>query len=183
MSTIYEVDVTTIEGQTQALSDYRGKALLIVNVASKCGLTPQYEQLEALYAKHKSDGLEVLGFPCNQFAGQEPGSEEEIQDFCRSTFGVQFPMFSKIEVNGESRHPLYRQLVSAQPDAIEAEDGKLKALLKEKGLFSGEADDILWNFEKFLVNGQGKVIARFAPDVTVDNERFQQTLSKVLEDV
>ncbi|MCC5880638.1 MAG: redoxin domain-containing protein [Idiomarina sp.] len=183
MSTIYEVDVTTIEGQTQALSDYRGKALLIVNVASKCGLTPQYEQLEALYAKHKSDGLEVLGFPCNQFAGQEPGSEEEIQDFCRSTFGVQFPMFSKIEVNGESRHPLYRQLVSAQPDAIEAEDGKLKALLKEKGLLSGAPDDILWNFEKFLVNGQGKVVARFAPDVTVDNERFQQKLSKVLEDV
>lgn len=181
MSSVYEVDVTTIDGQTKSLSDYRGKALLIVNVASKCGLTPQYEQLEALYARHKHDGFEVLGFPCNQFAGQEPGSEDEIQDFCRSTFGVQFPMFSKIEVNGTSRHPLYRHLIAAQPDAIEAEDGKLKALLKEKGLLSGEPEDILWNFEKFLVDAQGKVVARFAPDVTVDSEQFKQTLSKVLD--
>lgn len=180
MNSIYQVDVTTIDGHTQSLSDYRGKVLLIVNVASQCGLTPQYEQLEALYAKYHNKGFEILGFPCNQFAGQEPGSEDEIQDFCRSTFGVQFPMFSKIEVNGDSRHPLYRELIAAQPEAIEADDGKLKALLKEKGLLTGQPEDILWNFEKFLVDGEGKVVARFSPDVTVDNELFQQKLSKLL---
>lgn len=182
MSTIYQLDVTTIDGRTQAISSFRGKTLLIVNVASKCGLTPQYEQLEQLYAQHKSDGLEVLGFPCNQFAGQEPGDENEIAEFCRANFGVQFPMFSKIEVNGDGRHPLYQQLIAAQPNAIEKEDGTLKALLKEKGLWSGSDSDIHWNFEKFLVDAQGNVVARFAPDVEVTDSVFRDTLESTLQD-
>ena len=181
MSSIYEVDVTTIDGHTKSLSDYRGKVLVIVNVASKCGLTPQYEQLESLYAQHKSDGVEVLGFPCNQFAGQEPGSEDEIQEFCRSTFGVQFPMFSKIEVNGDGRHPLYRQLIDAQPAAIDSADGKLKTLLKEKGLLSGSSEDVLWNFEKFLVDREGHVVARFAPDVKVTDEAFTSKFHQLID--
>lgn len=181
MSSIYEVDVTTIDGHTKSLSDYRGKVLLIVNVASKCGLTPQYEELESLYAHHKSDGVEVLGFPCNQFAGQEPGSEDEIQEFCRSTFGVQFPMFSKIEVNGDGRHPLYRHLIDAQPAMIDSEDGKLKSLLKEKGLLSGSSEDVLWNFEKFLLDQEGNVVARFAPDVKVTDEVFTDKFHKLID--
>lgn len=181
MSAVYDIDVTTIEGQTQALDKYRGKVLLIVNVASKCGLTKQYEQLEALYESHKQDGLEVLGFPCNQFAGQEPGSEAEIQEFCRATFGVQFPMFSKIDVNGPSRHPLYQVLIEEQPEAVTKQDGKLKALLKEKGLLNGSDNDIMWNFEKFLVSADGHVAARFAPDVEVTDENFDNKLQSLLD--
>lgn len=180
MHTIYATDVTTIDGQNLSLETFRGHPLLIVNVASQCGLTKQYEQLEELYQQHKSAGLKVLGFPCNQFAGQEPEDESAIKEFCRANFGVQFPMFSKIEVNGNARHPLYQQLVAAQPKAIEKEDGKLKAKLKEKGLLPGADDDISWNFEKFLVDGDGKVVARFAPDVEVTDKVFRDILSSTL---
>jgi len=142
MNTIYDFKVKTIKGEETTLEQYKGKVMLIVNVASKCGYTPQYDGLEALYRKYKDQGLVVLGFPCNQFGSQEPGSEEEIQNFCRVNFGVTFPMFSKIKVNGEETHPLYRYLKSEQP-----------------GVLGTEA--IKWNFTKFLVDKEGRVVERF----------------------
>lgn len=180
MSSVYQTEVKTIDGEAKPMSDFKGKALLIVNVASKCGLTSQYEQLEALYKERQSEGLEVLGFPCNQFAGQEPGSEEEIKEFCRATFGVEFPMFSKIEVNGPGRHPLYQVLIDEQPKVLKVEGGQLEGRLREKGLAGENEDDVMWNFEKFLVNREGKVVARFAPDMTVENPTLQDELNKVL---
>lgn len=142
MKTIYDFKVKTIEGKETTLEQYKGKVMLIVNVASKCGYTPQYDGLETLYTKYKDKGLVVLGFPCNQFGSQEPGSETEIQSFCRVNFGVTFPMFSKINVNGEETHPLYHYLKSEQP-----------------GILGTEA--IKWNFTKFLVDKEGNVIERF----------------------
>jgi glutathione peroxidase len=140
-ASLYDLPLKRIDGTPATLADYKGDVLLIVNVASKCGLTPQYDGLEKLYAEHKDEGFDVLGFPCNQFMGQEPGSEAEIAEFCRLTYGVEFPMFAKIDVNGPNRHPLYKALIDAQPA-----DG-----------------DIRWNFEKFLVSRDGDVVARFAP--------------------
>ncbi len=131
-----------IDGTMQDLSDYRGQVVLIVNVASKCGLTPQYEGLERLYEQKKDQGFVVLGFPANQFAGQEPGTDAEIAEFCRATYAVKFPMFSKIVVKGEGIHPLYRELTSA-PSPI--------------------GGDVAWNFQKYLVDRQGRVVARYAP--------------------
>jgi glutathione peroxidase len=144
MSTVYDFKVQTIDGKEVALSEYKGKALLIVNVASKCGFTPQYEGLEKIYENYKSKGFEVLGFPCNQFGGQEPGTESEIQQFCTLNYGVKFPMFAKVDVNGAKAHPLYEYLKK-----------------EEKGILGTEA--IKWNFTKFLVDKNGKVVERFAP--------------------
>jgi glutathione peroxidase len=144
---IYDIEVKTIDGQPQTLDPYRGRVLLIVNVASKCGLTPQYTGLEALYRKHRDQGLTVLGFPCDQFGHQEPGDEAEIRQFCSRTYDVTFPMFSKIEVNGEGAHPLYRFLKS-----------------EKKGVLGSEA--IKWNFTKFLVGRDGAVVHRYAPTDT-----------------
>ncbi len=141
---IYDFRVATVDGQEIALADYRGKVLLIVNVASRCGLTPQYEGLVALYDKYQGQGLDILAFPCNQFNGQEPGSNEEIQTFCRQTYAVRFPVFAKIEVNGEGAHPLYQHLKEHAP-----------------GIAGSEA--IKWNFTKFLVARDGTVAARFSP--------------------
>jgi glutathione peroxidase len=141
---ISEIPLRTLDGESASLGDYAGKTLLLVNVASKCGLTPQYEGLERLQKKYEAKGFTVLGFPCNQFMGQEPGSAEEIQEFCSTTYGVTFPLFEKIEVNGENRHPVYEEL-TAVPDA------------------GGEAGDIQWNFEKFLLSKDGSVVARFRP--------------------
>ena len=142
MKTIYDIKVKTINGEETTLEQYKGNVMLIVNVASKCGYTPQYDGLETLYKKYKDEGLVVLGFPCNQFGSQEPGSEAEIQNFCRVNFGVTFPMFSKINVNGEETHPLYQYLKSEQP-----------------GILGTEA--IKWNFTKFLVDKEGNVVKRF----------------------
>lgn len=136
-SPLYEIPVHRIDGSQASLGDYAGLVLLVVNVASKCGLTPQYDGLEALYRSYKDKGLTVVGFPANNFMGQEPGTNEEIQEFCRLTYGVDFPMFAKISVKGEDRHPLY--------DALAGDE------------------DISWNFEKFLIGRDGKVAARFAP--------------------
>lgn len=169
---IHNITVNTIAGQAQSLADFQGKVLLVVNVASKCGLTKQYESLEALYEQYQAQGLEVLGFPANEFGAQEPGSNEEIADFCRGTFGVKFPMFEKIVVKGEGQHPLYAVLTQAQMQAQTKVDGNLKQLLESKGLLSGDAHDIMWNFEKFVVNKNGEVIARFAPDVLPNDERL-----------
>ncbi|MCC5856384.1 MAG: redoxin domain-containing protein [Idiomarina sp.] len=181
MSQVHSIQVTTINGELKSLSDYEGKVLLVVNVASKCGLTPQYEQLEKLYEEKRSEGFEVLGFPCNQFAGQEPGTEQEIQEFCRATFGVQFPMFGKIEVNGEARHPLYQTLIQAQPQAVRQAESRLTKVLQEKGLASEKLTDVMWNFEKFLVGRDGQVLGRFAPDITVADEPLASAIEKALK--
>ncbi|MCL1074402.1 glutathione peroxidase [Shewanella dokdonensis] len=177
---IYDIQVKTITGENQLLADFHGKVLLIVNTASKCGLTPQYEQLQALYQEKAAEGLEILGFPCNQFLGQEPGTEAEIQQFCSLNYQVTFPMFAKLEVNGEQRHPLYKTLILSQPKAITTADEKLKAKLVELGQAPKHQDDILWNFEKFLVGKDGTVLARFAPDVTVTSDVFLSALNKAL---
>ena len=141
---LYRIPLTTIDGGATTLERYRGKALLIVNVASRCGFTPQYTGLEALYRKYKHDGLVVLGFPCNQFGGQEPGGEAEISEFCSLDYSVTFPLFAKIDVNGPNAHPLYRHLKSAK-----------------EGLLGRES--IAWNFTKFLVGRNGEVLRRFGP--------------------
>ncbi|MGP8059276.1 MAG: glutathione peroxidase [Acidimicrobiales bacterium] len=143
---LYDIPIHTLEGEDSSLAPYRGQALLLVNVASKCGLTPQYEGLERLQKSFGDKGFSVLGFPCNQFMGQEPGSADEIRQFCSTTYGVTFPLFEKIDVNGEQRHPLYAELTEV-PDA------------------DGQAGDITWNFEKFLVSPAGDVVGRFRPQV------------------
>jgi glutathione peroxidase len=162
---VYNFDVKKINGQSTSLKDYQGKVMLVVNVASKCGLTPQYEGLETLYKNYREQGLEVLGFPANEFLAQEPGSNEEIQKFCTMNFGVEFPMFEKIVVKGEGQHPLYNYLTTTKPDATMKEGGTLITRLKDKGLISGKENDIKWNFEKFLVNKKGEVVGRFSPEL------------------
>lgn len=141
---LYEIPLRTLAGEPASLGDYEGQALLIVNVASKCGLTPQYEGLERLQKRYADRNFSVLGFPSNQFAGQEPGSAEEIATFCSATYGVSFPLFEKTDVNGDDRHPLYAALTET-PDA------------------DGEAGLVTWNFEKFLISPQGEVVGRFRP--------------------
>jgi glutathione peroxidase len=143
---LYDIPVHTLQGDESSLGEYAGKTLLVVNVASKCGLTPQYEGLERLQKTYADRGFSVVGFPSNQFMGQEPGTAEEIQQFCSTTYGVTFPLFEKVEVNGDHRHPVYSEL-TAFPDA------------------DGEAGDIQWNFEKFLVSPDGEIVQRFRPMV------------------
>jgi glutathione peroxidase len=159
--TIYDAKINTLEGEPADLSQYEGKALLMVNVASKCGLTPQYEGLEQLHEKYGSRGFEVLGFPCNQFMGQEPGTAEEIREFCDTNYHVQFPLFEKIDVNGAQQHPIYAELEQAA-DA------------------DGEAGDVKWNFEKFLVSPEGKVVGRFRPQVTPDDPALVEAIEAQL---
>ncbi|PRB77520.1 glutathione peroxidase [Pseudomonas sp. MYb185] len=170
MTALYDIPLTQIDGAPSSLANYRGKVLLVVNVASKCGLTPQYEGLEALYQDKRDQGLEVLGFPANNFKGQEPGTDAEIQSFCSTEYNVQFPLFSKISVVGDDQHPLYAQLTAAQPQA--AGDGPFRERLKGFGINPGEPKDVLWNFEKFLISRSGEVVARFAPDVAADDPRL-----------
>ncbi len=148
--TVHDLPLNTLNGEPGSLGDLAGAVLLVVNVASKCGLTPQYTGLERLHERYAERGFAVVGFPCNQFGGQEPGTAAEIGEFCSTTYGVSFPMFEKIEVNGPGRHPIYTEL-TAVPDA------------------SGEAGDVQWNFEKFLVGPDGTVIGRFRPLVTPED--------------
>ncbi|WP_369788444.1 glutathione peroxidase [Rouxiella sp. WC2420] len=178
---IYDTSLTTIDGKATKLGAFEGEVLLIVNVASQCGLTKQYEGLESLYQTWHDKGFEVLGFPCNEFGAQEPGTEEEIQTFCSTQFGVKFPMFSKIEVNGEGRHPLYKSLITAQPKAILPEGSEFYQLLASKGREPVKPENILWNFEKFLVGRDGKVIQRFAPDLTPEDPLLVDAVKKALE--
>jgi glutathione peroxidase len=159
MTTVYDFNVTTIDGADQSLAEFRGKPLLIVNVASKCGFTPQYQGLQELYRKHADQGLVVLGFPCDQFGHQEPGDEAEIKNFCSLRYGVTFPMYAKIEVNGDKAHPLYQHLKRSA-----------------KGLLGTEA--IKWNFTKFLVDREGAVVRRYAPNDTP--ESIEQDLAAAL---
>jgi glutathione peroxidase len=158
---IHDFEMKTIDGKAQKLADYRGKVLLVVNVASKCGLTPHYKGLEALYEEKKGAGFAVLGFPCNQFGGQEPGSDTDVAAFCSTTYGVSFPMYSKVEVNGAGRAPLYAWLTA------------------EKTTPDGPGD-IAWNFAKFLVDKQGKVVARFNPRVAPDAPELVAAIEKAL---
>jgi len=161
MNSLHDFTVDTIDGESQSLEAYKGKVLLVVNVASKCGLTPHYEGLEALYRRYKDRGFSVLGFPCNQFGAQEPGTEAEIKDFCSTKYDVTFPLFAKLEVNGEGRAPLYAYL-AAQPTEP---DGP---------------GDIVWNFAKFLVDKEGKVVARFPPTTTPEAEELVGKLESLL---
>jgi glutathione peroxidase len=147
---IYDAQVAALDGSPATLGDFQGKALLIVNVASQCGLTPQYTGLQQLHEEYRDRGFAVLGFPCNQFGAQEPGTPGEIATFCETSYGVTFPLFEKIEVNGDGRHPLYQELTSHADD-------------------DGEAGDIQWNFEKFLISRDGEVVRRFRPLTTPED--------------
>lgn len=154
-------EMGSIDGKPVKLESHKGKVILMVNVASKCGLTPQYEGLEAIYKRYKKDGLVVIGFPANNFAGQEPGTDEQIAEFCTTNFGVTFPMMSKISVKGDDAHPLYKQL-AAQPEPIGGEPS--------------------WNFDKFLINHKGEVVARHGPRVTPQDPKLVEDIERLLED-
>ncbi len=159
--TVHDYPVNTLAGQPSSLGELAGTTLLVVNVASRCGLTPQYTGLERLHERYAGRGFSVVGFPCNQFGGQEPGTAVQIAEFCSTTYGVTFPMFEKIEVNGPGRHPVYAELTQV-PDA------------------SGAAGDVLWNFEKFLVGPDGSVIARFRPQVLPEDPDLVATIEASL---
>ncbi|MBE8519862.1 glutathione peroxidase [Amycolatopsis sp. H6(2020)] len=158
---IHGIPLKTLDGRDSSLGEFAGKALLVVNVASKCGLTPQYSGLERLQERFGEQGFSVVGFPCNQFAGQEPGSAEEIQTFCSTTYGVTFPLFEKIDVNGDGRHPLYAELT----ETADAE---------------GAAGDVQWNFEKFLIGADGEVLARFRPRTEPEDETVVKAIEAAL---
>lgn len=158
---VLDYEMKTIEGKPVRLDEYKGKVILVVNVASKCGLTPQYKGLEALYKEHKDDGLVVIGFPANNFGNQEPGSDEEIAEFCTLNYGVSFPMMSKISVKGKDAHPLYKQL-AAQPEPV-----------------GGEPQ---WNFEKFLINHKGEVVVRHGPRVTPEDPDLIKDIKRLISD-
>lgn len=167
-ASIYDIPVHKIAGDAASLGEYKGKVLLVVNVASKCGLTPQYEGLEDLYEQYKGQGLVVTGFPANDFKSQEPGTDAEIQSFCTANFGVKFPMYSKITVVGAEKHPLYASLIAAQPKAVSVSEVPFAEKLKGHGIQPNPAPEVLWNFEKFLVSRSGEVVSRFAPDTAPD---------------
>ena len=156
---LYDIKIKDIDGKDTSLNAYKGKVLLVVNVASKCGLTPQYKSLEAIHEKFKDKGFTVLGFPCNQFNGQEPGTNEQIKEFCSSKYNITFPLFDKIDVNGEKRHPLY------------------VALAGDKSPFPG---DIKWNFGKFLIGRDGKILKRFGPTTTPDSKEVTEAIEAAL---
>lgn len=159
MSGVHEFSAITIQGKETPLSEFKGKVLLVVNTASKCGFTPQFKGLEKMYEKYKDSGLEILGFPCNQFGKQDPGSNEEISEFCELNYGVSFPMFQKVDVNGDAAHPLFKHLKEQAP-----------------GLLGTQA--IKWNFTKFLIDQNGKVVQRFAPKDTP--EKIESEVRKLL---
>jgi glutathione peroxidase len=168
MTELASIPLKTISGAPASLADHAGKVLLVVNVASKCGLTPQYEGLEALHEKLDGKGFSVLGFPANDFGAQEPGSNEEIADFCRTNFSVSFPMFEKIAVTGPDKHPLYAALTAAKPEKTGDADG-FRERLKGFGMTPTQDPEVLWNFEKFVIGKDGQVAARFAPTTAPDD--------------
>jgi len=167
-ASVYDIPVKKITGEDTSLAEFNGKVLLVVNVASKCGLTPQYEGLEKLYEQFKGQGLVIAGFPANDFKAQEPGTNEEIQSFCTLNYGVQFPLFDKITVVGDQKHPLYAALIAAQPKAVNLSEVPFREKLKGYGIDGNADPEILWNFEKFLVSREGEVVERFAPDTQPD---------------
>ena len=159
-SSLFQIPLTLIDGTETSFGQFRGKTVLVVNVASKCGFTPQYAGLEALYQKYADDGFVVLGLPCNQFGAQEPGTEDDIQAFCELNFGVSFPLTAKVDVRGKNQHPLYAELTRFKT-------GVMPGLIK-------------WNFEKFLVNTDGEIVNRFAPTVKPESDQIVQAIEKVL---
>ena len=175
---IYDYKVKDTNGETTSLDNYKGKVLLVVNTATGCGFTPQYEGLQKLYDKYKDKGFEVLDFPCNQFFEQASGSDEEIKNFCTTNYGTTFKRFSKIDVNGEGADPVYKYLRGQAPSATEDEKSQeLYEFLSSKG-FNTSGDDIKWNFTKFLIDKDGNVIKRFAP--TDDPEKIETEIEKLL---
>jgi glutathione peroxidase len=175
-----EIPIKRIDGSRTSLSEFKDKVLLVVNVASKCGLTPQYEALEALYERYRERGLVVLGFPANEFMGQEPGTNAEIAEFCQMKFGVKFPMFEKIVVKGEGQHPLYAALTEALPQARKPGDKPFRlSPISMLGAFRKKGD-IAWNFEKFLINRKGEVVDRFHPEVKPDDPMVIEAIEKEL---
>lgn len=174
------IPLRTNGGETQTLGTYAGKVLLVVNVASKCGLTPQYDGLEALYRAYRTRGFEVLAFPANDFMGQEPGSDAEIADFCKSSYDVDFPLFAKTSVAGEHKHPLYAALIAAVPHAAAPDGSNLRGMLAERGIAVQGAPEIVWNFEKFLIDRDGRVAARFSPDTKPDDPALVAQIERLL---
>ena len=184
MSTLASTPLTTLSGSPASLADYSGKVLLIVNVASRCGLTPQYTALEQVYQQFKDKGFVVLGFPANDFAAQEPGSDQEIAQFCTTDYPVTFPLFSKISVKGPGIHPLYKELTAALPTHVVNDAGfrdGITGYLKSQDLPTPDAAPaILWNFEKFLVGRDGTVLNRFAPDMPPNDARITAAIEQAL---
>jgi glutathione peroxidase len=168
MTDLAAIALTRIDGAPDSLAQHRGKVLLVVNVASKCGLTPQYGGLEKLYETYKDQGFEVLGFPANDFGAQEPGTHEEIAEFCKLNYGVSFPLFAKADVTGPDKQPLYAALIDAVPSKQGDVEG-MKAKFKGYGMTPNEDPEVLWNFEKFLIGKDGSVVARFAPAMTPED--------------
>lgn len=167
MTELADIEFETPGGDTKTLADYAGEVLLVVNVASKCGLTPQYEALQTLYADKSDQGFRVLAFPANNFGGQEPGTDDEIAEFCSVTYDVTFPVFSKISVVGDDQHPLYAALTEAMPTA--PDKGPMRDRLSGVGMTPNEDPDVLWNFEKFLIGADGSVVGRFSPSTPPDD--------------
>jgi glutathione peroxidase len=184
MASLYEIPLTTLSDQPISLASHRGQVLLIVNVASKCGFTPQYTGLESLHQRYKDRGLAVLGFPANDFAGQEPGSNHEIATFCSLDYPVTFPIFGKITVTGPEKHPLYRELIAEHP-ARDTSDNALREdlagyLKSQNRPGPNNPPELLWNFEKFLIGRDGKVLARFPSDVAPDDSRLTSAIEQAL---
>jgi len=175
---LQDIRLKTINGQEVTLKDYAGKVIVIVNVASKCGLTPQYSSLERLYREHAEEGLVVLGFPANDFREQEPGTDQQIAEFCSAEYQVTFPLFSKIAVSGAQQHPLYGALISARPTTLG--EGVMRQRLIDFGIAVNSVPEVLWNFEKFLISREGEVVGRFAPDMDVSDARIQKEVQMLL---
>ena len=178
-STIYDIPAKRIDGTPSSLRDFAGHVVLVVNVASACGLTPQYEALEKLYEAERERGLVIAAFPANDFGAQEPGSNEEIAEFCSSKFAVTFPMFEKIAVTGDHKHPLYDFLTSAIPEKTGDPD-TFRTHLVKFGMQPNADPEVLWNFEKFLIGRDGSVVARFSPDMTPDDPIIKAAIEKEL---
>jgi glutathione peroxidase len=170
MSTeVYDIPVRKITGNEASLAEFKGKVLLVVNVASQCGFTPQYDGLEKLYKRYRDKGFVIAGFPANDFGGQEPGTNEEIQSFSSETYGIDFPMYDKISVAGDKKHPLYAALTEAKPKAFSTAKVPFSEALKGYGYEPNPEPEVLWNFEKFLLSRTGEVVQRFSPDTTPES--------------
>ncbi len=185
MSELYSIPIERADGARTTLGEFQGKVLFIVNVASKCGLTPQYDGLEKIHERYAAQGLLVLGFPANEFGAQEPGTDAEIQQFCRLNFGVEFPMFAKLVVKGSGQHPLYAYLTRVFPRATRKRGAARKVLRKliHPKSFTGESGEIAWNFEKFLIDRKGRVVARFPPDIVPEDPWITETIESELAKV
>jgi len=179
MTDLTAIPLTRIDGSSDSLANHKGKVLLVVNVASKCGLTPQYEGLEKLYEKKKGEGLEVLGFPANDFGAQEPGTHEEIVEFCKVNYGVSFPLFAKADVTGPAKQPLYAALTEAMPEK-QGDAAGWRERLRGYGMTPTEDPEVLWNFEKFLIAKDGTVAARFSPAVAPDDAELVSAIEAEL---